>query len=150
MKSVILSWSGGKDSALALYYLNKKKFNIKTLFTTISIEYNRVSMHGIRKEVLLKQVKSIGLPLHIISLPKNVTDEEYGEIMKEEMVSFKSNLIDYVVAGEGEEYILHIAQLIEGGDKNKTVFHKKRLDLESLPLADYSLDSNIERFISSY
>lgn len=100
MKPAILSWSGGKDSALALYFLNKNEFSLKSLFTTISIKYNRVSMHGIRKELLKKQVESIGLPLHLISIPKDVNNEEYGEIMKREMLHFKSKLIKHVVFGD--------------------------------------------------
>ncbi len=82
MLSVLISWSGGKDSTLALYLLNKQKYEVKTLFATISSEYNRVRMHGIRRDLLEKQANSIGIPLHIVSLPKNTTNEGYGKIME--------------------------------------------------------------------
>jgi uncharacterized protein (TIGR00290 family) len=100
MKHVIISWSGGKDSALALYFLNKKKYEVKSLFTTVSIEYNRISMHGVRRKLLEKQAKSIGLSFHLTALPKNVSNEEYGEIMKKEMLYFKSKSIYHVVFGD--------------------------------------------------
>jgi uncharacterized protein (TIGR00290 family) len=100
MLSVLISWSGGKDSTLALYLLNKQKYEVKTLFTTISSEYNRVSMHGIRSDLLEKQSNSIGIPLHIVSLPKNTTNEEYGMIMEKEMAYFKTKLINTVIFGD--------------------------------------------------
>ena len=101
MEPIVVSWSGGKDSALALYRaLIEKKYEVKTLFTTISKEYNRVSMHGIRRELLEKQAKAIGMPLYIISLSKNVTNEEYESIMQREMNRFKSNSTNIVVFGD--------------------------------------------------
>ncbi len=59
--------------------------------------------------------------------------------------------VDYVVAGEGEEHIVEIADTLRKGERCKTkIFHKKILDLETLPLPDYDLDENIERFVDSY
>ncbi len=100
MEPVIISWSGGKDSVLALFLLNREKFNVRTLITSISEEYNRVSMHGVRKELLEKQTNSIGIPLITISLPKDTTNEEYEKIMKQEMLYFKSHRIYHVVFGD--------------------------------------------------
>ena len=100
MEPVIISWSGGKDSVLALFLLNREKFNVRTLITSISEEYNRVSMHGVRKELLEKQVNSIGIPLITISLLKDTTNEEYEKIMKREMLYFKSHRIYHVVFGD--------------------------------------------------
>ena len=100
MESVIVSWSGGKDSVLALHFLNKDEFNVRTLITTISESYNRVSMHGVRKELLEKQAKSIGIPLLTISLPKDITNDEYEKIMKREMLYFKSQSVYKVVFGD--------------------------------------------------
>ena len=100
MEPVVFSWSGGKDSVLALFLLNREKFNVKTLITSISEEYIRVSMHGVRKELLEKQANSIGIPLITISLPKETTNEEYEKIMKREMLYFKSHRIYHVVFGD--------------------------------------------------
>ncbi len=101
MEAILLSWSGGKDSALALNdILMEKKYSVKFLFTTISAEYNRISMHGVRKELLEKQAESLGIPVHIIRLLKNVNNDEYGNIMKREMLQFKSKNVIYIAFGD--------------------------------------------------
>lgn len=59
--------------------------------------------------------------------------------------------VDYVIAGDGEEHIVEVAQLMRNKQKSESkIFHKKILDLETLPLPDYDIDENIERFRSSY
>ena len=101
MKSVLLSWSGGKDSTLALHkVLIKKIYEVKFLFTTISEEYNRISMHGVRAELLESQGKSLGFNIRMIKIPKDVGNEEYAAIMKKEMLSLKSMKINDVVFGD--------------------------------------------------
>jgi uncharacterized protein (TIGR00290 family) len=101
MKSVLFSWSGGKDSTLALYkVLKEKKYNIKELFTTVSAEYNRISMHGVRRELLEKQAKSLGFNIRIIKLPKDVGNDEYGVIMEKEMLLYKSKNFYHVIFGD--------------------------------------------------
>jgi len=63
----------------------------------------------------------------------------------------KCEYVDYVVAGEGEGHILEIAGIIKNGEKREDkIFHRKIVDLDTLPLPEYSIDNNIERFISSY
>ena len=60
----IFNWSGGKDSALALYYILKAdEFEITNLVTTVNSIYDRISMHGVRKELLYAQGEEIGLPI---------------------------------------------------------------------------------------
>ena len=55
-KKIILSWSGGKDSALALYALkNSPEHEITSLFTTVTKNYDRISMHGIKRSLIEKQ-----------------------------------------------------------------------------------------------
>ncbi len=101
MKPAIASWSGGKDSVLALHtILNEKDYKIKTLFTISSIEYGRVSIHGVRNEIIKKQANSIGLPIHLIHLPKNVDNNKYQSIMKGEMTRLTSKNIFSVVFGD--------------------------------------------------
>jgi len=61
---MIFNWSGGKDSAMALYYLlQKKDYDIKYLLTSLNKSSERVSMHGFRKTLLYQQVKNIDIPL---------------------------------------------------------------------------------------
>ncbi|MHC4331018.1 MAG: Dph6-related ATP pyrophosphatase [Planctomycetota bacterium] len=72
MKSkVILSWSGGKDSALALHELRKNgDYEVAALLTTITRDYDRVCMHGVRTALLEQQAKSLDLVLENLSLKK--------------------------------------------------------------------------------
>lgn len=82
MKKAYLNWSSGKDAAFALYLLQgERDFKIEKLVTTLNSELNRVSMHGLRKELLSSQAKSIGLPLDIIALEGNVSMEIYNSHM---------------------------------------------------------------------
>ncbi|MHA3787803.1 Dph6-related ATP pyrophosphatase [Flavobacterium hauense] len=78
------NWSSGKDSALALYYLlQDKNYSIDCVLTSVSTEYDRVSMHGLRRELLLQQTESIGISTKIIELPPQPTNAEYEALMDE-------------------------------------------------------------------
>ena len=60
----VFNWSGGKDSTLALHYvLQEHKFDVRYLLTTVNGSFNRVAIHGVRKELLLKQSECLNLPL---------------------------------------------------------------------------------------
>jgi uncharacterized protein (TIGR00290 family) len=78
-RPVILSWSGGKDSTLALERLRgDPEVEIVGLVTTVSTDYQRISIHGVRRALLHRQVASIGAPLTEIALgasPSNATYE---------------------------------------------------------------------------
>jgi uncharacterized protein (TIGR00290 family) len=81
-EGAIVAWSGGKDSAMALYELTRdKKVEIAGLLTTISEGYDRVSIHGVRRELLRAQAASLGLPLTEVFLPKACTYADYEERM---------------------------------------------------------------------
>jgi uncharacterized protein (TIGR00290 family) len=76
------NWSGGKDSALALYHARKDKgLTPDLLLTSINASFQRISMHGVRSTLLDMQAESIGLPLHKINLPEGLTMPAYNEIM---------------------------------------------------------------------
>ena len=78
----LLSWSSGKDSAWTLWTLQKDpEIELCGLFTTLNEEYNRVAMHGVRREVLEAQAKAARLPLNIIPLPNLCSNEIYEERM---------------------------------------------------------------------
>ena len=78
----------------------EEKYNVNSLITTISEEYNRISMHGVRAELLEAQARSLGFNLKIIKLPKDVGNDEYAAIMKKEMLSLKSMSTNEVVFGD--------------------------------------------------
>ncbi|MEQ6124247.1 diphthine--ammonia ligase [Pseudotenacibaculum sp. MALMAid0570] len=88
MKKAYFNWSSGKDSALALYkMLQDSEYGIDLLVTTVNQDFNRVSMHGLRNELLEQQAKSIGLPLLKIPFAANVTMDDYSKTMKLAMTS---------------------------------------------------------------
>lgn len=77
-EKVLMFWSGGKDSALALYELRQDpKYEVVGLITTLNREKNRVPFHGIPDVLILEQAKLLKLPLQRIFLPEDSTDEEY-------------------------------------------------------------------------
>jgi uncharacterized protein (TIGR00290 family) len=79
-----LNWSSGKDAALACYYLKRNhRYDVSKLVIAINAEYQRVSMHGLRKSLLEEQLRSIGLPHQLISLPASPNMESYNACMQE-------------------------------------------------------------------
>lgn len=78
VEKVLLFWSGGKDSALALYELNKDpRYEVVGLVTIFNREKNRVPFHGIPDALIIEQAKLMKLPLQRIFVPENPTNEEY-------------------------------------------------------------------------
>lgn len=80
------NWSTGKDSALALYYLlQDSNYSVERLFTSVNAHYDRVSMHGLRKELLQQQIEAIGIPGMTVELPAQPTNAEYEALLKEKV-----------------------------------------------------------------
>jgi uncharacterized protein (TIGR00290 family) len=101
MKKAIFNWSGGKDSALGLYHcLNDKDIEVKYLLTTLSEQYKRISMHGVRKELLQLQTDNIGIKLKEIYLPESASLEIYDGIMKIAFEGLKDEGIEYSIFGD--------------------------------------------------
>ncbi|MCK5814770.1 MAG: diphthine--ammonia ligase [Flavobacteriaceae bacterium] len=100
-KKAIFNWSGGKDSSLALYHILKEnKFDITELMTTVNSKFDRVSMHGVRKELLHQQGASIGLPIKEIRLPEMPSMLDYDNIMKKELATLKNSGITHSIFGD--------------------------------------------------
>jgi uncharacterized protein (TIGR00290 family) len=76
-----MSWSGGKDSAFCLYKANQQGIGAGMLLTTINKIHNRISMHGVRKELLEKQATSLQLPLRMVELSEQPDMKEYEHQM---------------------------------------------------------------------
>ena len=96
-----MNWSGGKDSALALFRLqHSQDFEIACLLTSISEKYQRISMHGVRSELLDMQAESLGIPLAKMEIPDMPTMEAYEKKMKEILWPLKESGIDYSVFGD--------------------------------------------------
>ncbi|MCS6968936.1 MAG: diphthine--ammonia ligase [Cytophagales bacterium] len=90
MEKILLSWSGGKDSALALYLLKKQQLEVEGLLTCINAHCHRITMHGVRQELLYQQALSLGIPLHLINLPENPTNLQYEQAFREQLTYLKT------------------------------------------------------------
>lgn len=87
---VIFNWSGGKDSAFCLHKLRQEnEYDILCLLTSVSEPYQRISMHGVRVELLEIQAERIGLPLVKLMIPEMPTMEVYEKIMTETLMDLK-------------------------------------------------------------
>lgn len=74
-----LSWSGGKDSALTLWTLRAEGAGPQALITTVTDEYGRISMHGVRRELLERQSEAAGVPLVEVRIPPGCGNDLYEE-----------------------------------------------------------------------
>ncbi|MDP9253521.1 MAG: ATP-binding protein, partial [Verrucomicrobiota bacterium] len=102
---VVMSWSGGKDSAMALHELLRGDADeVVSLLTTVSEEYRRISHHGVRESLLDEQAKAIGIPLRKVYLPSGpsggCTNDIYESIMKELMVGYQRDGVRTVAFGD--------------------------------------------------
>ncbi len=77
-----MNWSGGKDSSLALYHILKdKNYSVEKLLTNINKEFRRISMHGVREELLEQQANAIDIPLQKLALDDQPSMIEYEKQM---------------------------------------------------------------------
>ncbi len=96
----IFCWSGGKDSALALYkILQENKYEVVALLTTLNENFKRISMHGVREELLDKQAASIGLPLIKMYVSEG-TNSEYEKTMEDLLLQYKAKGVTIVIFGD--------------------------------------------------
>jgi uncharacterized protein (TIGR00290 family) len=96
----ILCWSGGKDSSLALHdVLNEGVYDVKYLLTTINENFRRISMHGVREDLLDKQALATGIPL-IKMFVRESNNNEYERNMEKALLKVKSEGIEHVIFGD--------------------------------------------------
>ena len=96
----IFCWSGGKDSSLALYKVfQENKYEVMALLTTLNAQFKRVSMHGVREELLDLQATSIGLPLVKMFVSEG-TNVEYEKTMEALLLQYKAKGVSTVIFGD--------------------------------------------------
>ena len=101
LRSVALSWSGGKDSALALHALgNTPGVRVEALLTTVTRDFDRISMHGVRRALLEVQAASLGLPLWLNFISKGAGNAEYESSMAETFTACRAKGINTVAFGD--------------------------------------------------
>ena len=81
--ALVLSWSGGKDSALALWRLRGDGREPAALLTTVTESYDRISMHGVRRTLLARQAESVGVPLIEVTIPPVCSNEVYEQRLEQ-------------------------------------------------------------------
>jgi len=100
-KRTLLSWSSGKDSAWALHLLRQDPgIELLGLFTVMNGQFNRVSMHSTRRELLQRQADAVGLPLQTINLPYPCTNERYDTIMRQFVMESAADEVTYMAFGD--------------------------------------------------
>jgi uncharacterized protein (TIGR00290 family) len=100
-EKIIFCWSGGKDSALALHRLQVEgRYDVVGLLTTCNEHFQRVSMHGVRIELLEQQACAIGLPLEKMFVRQGGSNEEYLEKMKGHLLAYKAQGIARFAFGD--------------------------------------------------
>ncbi len=107
-----LSWSGGKDSALALYELREPAGSPpRALITTVTADYGRISMHGVRRELLGRQAEEIGLPLVEVEIPAGCSNDVYEQRMGQALAEVP--LADARTIAFGDLYLADIREYRE-------------------------------------
>lgn len=101
MKKAYFNWSTGKDSALALYQIfQQKEYNITQLVTTVNKDFKRVSMHGLREELLDIQVAKLQIPLQKIYFPAEVSMSDYDRTMQKITKSLANEGFQFGIFGD--------------------------------------------------
>ena len=96
-----MNWSGGKDSALALHaVLQAGKYEVVGLLTTVNEANGRITMHGVREELLDQQAAAICLPLTKIHLPEQVNMEVYDAIMRRHLKALIDKGVTHAIFGD--------------------------------------------------
>ena len=98
---VVMSWSGGKDSALALHYLRRDlRYRVARLLTSVNAHYQRVTMHGVRVGLLEAQAQRLGLPLTQLRLPEMPDMADYDQRLQAALASLRAQGIGHAAFGD--------------------------------------------------
>src|SRR5437899_12814700 len=100
---VLMAWSGGKDSALALQeVLRDRRYRVVALVTTVTTGYERISMHGVRRTLLDRQARALGLRLDEVLISPHASNEEYERQMAATLTAARARCagLDALVFGD--------------------------------------------------
>ena len=98
---VLFSWSGGKDSALALYEIVKRDgYEVVGLLTVVTRDYDRVNIHGVRRVLVERQAESLGCPIEFVFISKDASMEEYESELQGVLGKYVNAGVSSVVFGD--------------------------------------------------
>jgi uncharacterized protein (TIGR00290 family) len=98
---IVIGFSGGKDSTLALYKIqNNPEYEVDSLLVSLTEGLDRVSIHGVRYELLQLQSKALGIPLREVWIPQDCPDEKYQEIMGKAVSEMKADGVTHIAFGD--------------------------------------------------
>jgi uncharacterized protein (TIGR00290 family) len=101
LEKVVVAWSGGKDSALTVYDIGKSgTYEIASLICTLTMDFDRVSMHGVRRILIERQAASIGCPLQEVFIPYPCSNEAYESSMEEALQKYQASGIRRIAFGD--------------------------------------------------
>jgi uncharacterized protein (TIGR00290 family) len=98
-EKAIISWSGGKDSALALHE-TQGRFEVVALLTTVTAGYDRVSVHGVRTALLERQARALGHPIDTVVISQNCCNDEYEAKMGSALERHRGAGVTAVICGD--------------------------------------------------
>ncbi|MBI3185549.1 MAG: hypothetical protein HYZ28_25705 [Myxococcales bacterium] len=97
----VVAWSSGKDSAYALHVVRSKgELEVVGLLTTVTRRFARVSMHGVREELLDRQAQETGLHCHKVEIPHPCPNELYEREMSRALAALRASGVESVVFGD--------------------------------------------------
>jgi uncharacterized protein (TIGR00290 family) len=100
-ETVVLSWSGGKDSALCLHALRADPtVRVNALLTTVTDPYDRISMHGVRHRLLIAQAGAIGLPVTEARIPSGASNAQYEDAFGRALAAHRSGGVRRMAFGD--------------------------------------------------
>jgi len=97
----LIAWSSGKDSAWALHEVRRSgDYDIVGALTTVSETFSRVSMHGVRNELLSAQLEAVGLPPTLVHIPFPCPNNVYESRMETTLAAAKTAGVTHVIFGD--------------------------------------------------
>lgn len=98
----LVAWSSGKDSAFALHQtLRAGQYEVVGILTTVSSAFGRVSVHGVREEVLRRQAVALGLPSIVVTIPYPCSNDAYERAMAEALITARDEAgVTHLVFGD--------------------------------------------------
>ena len=98
--ALVLSWSGGKDSALALWTLRRRQLEPQALITTVTETFDRISMHGVRRELLARQADALMIPLVEVAIPQACSNDIYEQRLGQAFAAAPLAAVETVAFGD--------------------------------------------------